>query len=1486
MACKVEKQDIFRELKNELLNLDGVKPTPSGVFYSYNKDNSDNISKEVSNKIKDINKTYQSNVYGPIVETSREEYGVRIDINPSQDLADAMTEQNYLDESIEAGRVQAIDAERAGVEFDSNYLFDSRRDMESENPKPVGDNYMEFIRYKQERLDQINNEIARLKNTLKNNTLVSSTDVVSTNKAIKVLDKESTTISRQLEALKDNQSSYMFHAIQEDLDILEKVLKSDNIIDINKVNSKLTFLDEFISGNNKEFKGAPISEYNDLQYNNINGQLRELIELAKAKTYETARTHIESSSSFQNLVDLNPNLDTDRLFQSQKDLNWLEKYTLGVTADRTNNTIIPQSLDALFRGTLTKKQSTVEAWNKQLKKLVDDNPDLNNPAFIKEVDSKGDYTGFITDLFSPFYYKKRFKYEKRLSEYTKNPTDANYLSLLDEFLEHNEVIDFTKLRAVKNMYGQTYPEHFNSTEDEMDRYEENLKSGLGPRYKETIAQTLNRLALFEEKKVDAQVEAGTYSARDLATQDIWKFNQLMKGTDKFGLIPYEIEEGTRGVRFRDFNNVTYLPKAKKTKTIMTNAGQVVRTEPTGYYNEDFEDIKNDPAKLEYWRLVKNISEYVSSTFDQQSYGRLSYPKIQREYAERVQENIKDKNFGKVFSSTANEYKSWFYEKGRYKEDNKTIVANYQDTFQSEVSKLSKIYQAQGVEKSTAFTQARREILENYSDDFNSNLIAVGMEAAIHDARLEVQPMAEAYLRYFNSVSEGRTKAIEKLEYFYDKIILNTNEKYRESGKVEGKGLSKGTMLNRFLALLERIPYVKKLVSDKSTYLLSDSEKKIFKELNVLRENGYTKADYTFKHEGVTYSQKNGRAYEILEEEVQEITDDNFQRIFRVHIEKQISELGLDLNLAGLVNGILKTVIFKGLALNPISGIFNRLEGKHSSMIMDATNEYWTRGNIDVANNLMNFANITRLSRGRLSPVMGKRKDTLQTFDTLLKQFNILQDRKNELQRSAEEASFDRELLNPFMFAVENPEYKNQGAIVMAILMDHMVEGKDGSVPFLDKTTGEFNIYDRIDGMLVLKDEFRTPANEEYYEAFKGDVMENLVLKMTDAVSRSQGNYNSLDIMMVKKSLWGRAGTLFMTWFAEHINQRFGTSGDANYNLHTGKKRRDGRFVEAYKSNKANTILAAGIGLTAAYGLGGAVLAAGGVGVLGVMVYKKFVGSIAGPQEIKRDANYAMELIEFTKSLLVESLNYPGRVLNVGSKLRIKNNSFEKTNMSADEVSSMRAITRELSIVLSWLALKLAMGALLYEDDDDKDSPARMKHNFVQNQLSRVVNALTVYSNPQELITDSSRIAALELLSTAGKIVLAIWNEKQQEDLGKNLLDLTPIPRILTKDRLPWHDKMNYDNLSNFTGIPSPMKWTSDFYKDMESDNAYSEEREYRDILRDLREEYKEELMSKHKGKKKPLKKEIDALIKKKIGGYKKTKETYKEKLAKMKELGF
>ena len=277
----------------------------------YNMPTGMSILKEIKTTSKEVGRAGR-NSRKAVITTNRPIWNVEYFT-----LLDSIVE-DFNSNELQARQQNIQDAQRAGVDYNDDYLFNSRREA------PEGNNYTEFVRYKQLRLKDIHNETTRLKITLKNASLNTNTDISKINSKIKALENEASAISRQLESLSQDEPKFMFHAIEEDLSNLEKALNTDNIIDVNKVNTTLDFLDEFISGTNKEFKGQPLSEYTNPDFNNIAGKLKELQDKATTKILETSRNAIENSQLVQNLIESNEDLDTDTLFQAQKDLNWLE----------------------------------------------------------------------------------------------------------------------------------------------------------------------------------------------------------------------------------------------------------------------------------------------------------------------------------------------------------------------------------------------------------------------------------------------------------------------------------------------------------------------------------------------------------------------------------------------------------------------------------------------------------------------------------------------------------------------------------------------------------------------------------------------------------------------------------------------------------------------------------------------------------------------------------------------------------------------------------------------------------------------------------------------------------------------------------------------------------------------------------------------------------------------------------------------------------
>jgi len=1471
MSCIVTQkkvQDLVKnKIKDKFTSIKFMQYQDRAVgFIPYDADNpSKNVLYgKVKNLESRLNKEFGANQYGAVVSFNQKVNGVEFNIHPSIKLAEAMTQQNADDEI-----------------HSSRYQVQQELDEELQtSQKPIGNNYVAFVGYKQKQLEEKEAKRKRLRGI----------DTVKSRAELKELNKEIIYISNQLELLADNQVDYMFHAIIEDLDNIDIALKDNDIHKVEDVKQALDYYSEFVKD---------LISYKHSDFNEIAGKIITLLNSYDKLLDDKVIKQLEENIFIQDLID-NENIDrkdkeedllqVEDLLTAESDISWTDKTYLGLISSNTNETILPQFLMAEFRAKLYKNQSDVIALIDKLNSFTK-RTGMKNFDWVFSKDEKGEIDGYLIDVFSKSWYEEFRNRNTKLKQFTDSlfsnniDTKTTYINLINWYKNNTNLIDFTKLRAVKDIYENIYSEHFTHTDKEIDAYEENIKKQLGPRYNEVISQVLNKLQKFEElKESDSE-----YKERNLAAHDIWQFlEEYKKGTPSQMNYTYGEDNKHGKVYFSAFNDLAILPKSKIVKTIVTDTGVISEEKDSGFYSKEFQDILGDKNKIEYWGIIKEMSDYINSTYNLEHQSRLSYPKIKTAFNERMLESIKSirtntKAFGivgKQFMRIMHEYKSFFYQQtnNRVQEG---VVSNYSDASKSEIYKLAKIYRLKGIPKDEAYERATTEVLKNYSTDVNTLFKAMVLEAAVHETRLDIVPMTKGVLNKFKKIRNksgdiiDNKNSMERLEYYVSKIILNQSEEQRGSSKMDKSKKSKLSIISKVLIKFfgDKINNITKI------RLLDEVEKKLFKELEDLQKIGYSEEfdtnDLEYSLQRILDTNTNEYIYKYNGDV---ITEKEFKGHFNKYIEDEKRKLGLKVSVAGLIDGVLKSVIYSSLSLNFVSGIYNRVEGKHSSMIMDLTGKYWTKGNIDKANEIMAFANLKKILASRLSIKFKKRKQTIEIFDLLLSRLGTLQDRKNELQRNVDSSEFNAESLNLFKWAVDMPEFKNQGSIILALMIDTKIKDNQGiEHSLLDEKTKEFTPFDIIDGVLKIKPEFENSFS------LQGNEMIKLISKIEDTVSHSQGNYNRYDIMLAKGDIYGRAYTLFMTWFPEQMNQRFGTGGEDNYNLFTGKKRGDGRFVAALKANKLNFLAYVVAVLGISYGAIGTVGLIGG-GLVAAYVYNSFIKKITTKKSIERDINYAKEMVEFLQSTLIETLSYPSRIgssIPILNKIRFKNNTFENKDLSPEEIGSMQAMTRELAIMLTGLVVKFAMASLLFKDDDDEEYKRRKYHNFVQNQLNKYINSLALYSNPAALVSDNSRFAALQYLKSLEVFLEQIFYDYRPENLKDNFLKLTPISKMITKalkGEAPWEDNKDYSESSE-NGFIKPLKWTTDVFKDKVTGGEHSAQKEYKKLTDEKRKEIKDELIDEYGNDKKKLKKKVDKKMQSKFPR-KKKEETYKHLLEK------
>lgn len=1278
-------------------------------------------------------------------------------------------------------------------------------DYKEEPPRAQTDNYGELTAWKESQLKSIDNQINRVKLELKYN------DTKGVRNRLTKLEKAHEKLIDDIRNLESTDSK--FHAILDDLEDIKRDLNTDDIHDIDTIKNKIDWYDEF----NKTLDSDEINA-------KIANLLKAYNKLAKEKTVRLLENDIQIQKTLKNLNENTSEQKTLRdLLVAKKDISKLNKYAYGLISNWTSDTVIPQSIMNNVMKTKNKHENRILELSDKLDKFNEQNKGIDRNLLIAK-DEDGELTGWLTDLYSPLWYKELKRKNKLLDKHYKANTKTSYENLWNWHKRNTNIVNFFRLPEVKELYGEhpDYKEYFTYSDKEMKDYEDNLKSVLGPRYKDTVDTLLNKLEKFDEIKEN---ETGI----DVARKNIWEFTRkYLKGD------PSPIEDDT--YLLTGFNDLAFVAK-KKTRSTKVGADATVTQEDidTGFYSKDFQTIIHDNKLLQLWNIYREMSEYIDTTYNTINYGRLSYPKIEKELSERMSENlksIKKFNYGKLgtaFHDTLHEFKGFFFEKGISSQGRDGIIPNKIDRSAKRFRDLKKAYILQGHDVVEAEKLSNKALLSEYSIDLDRNFKASLLAAAFHNARVEVEPATKLMFNYFKTIKDVngdiRTNAIQRLEYYIDKVVLNRSNAARGSGSFEGNELPAENGVAKILGYIQdSTAFGRSYVRKHGLRLLSKQEKIIYDTYNKLRNGKYAEnfGTVTDSINGQDfYFRINDDKYYLSTEEI--VSKEKFDKAYDNYINTKLNSIGLSTNLAGLMDGLLKVSILQGLAGNIKGGIFNRIEGMHTNNIMDKTGSYWRIGNADVAKELMAFANLSGYSKSLPIGRLRTRHSTqIDIFRQFLKRIGGLQDRKDDLQKSAEGKSIFNANLDIYKWAITDPEFKNQGTVILSILMDEKIKDNEGNEHYLlDRDAKEFTPFtlDK-EGILHIKPEFSNFS-------FESEQMQNLMVKASNAVSHSQGNFNPQDIMMMKKNVWGRILSLFKTWLPEAIFRRFAVINDKNginVNLARGEKQSEGRYATALKANYGGTGVFALGTLGVSFGLlGGAGLIGGGI--LTSMGLGYLVKRFGGLNEIKKDADVVTQMATFIKSTLLESLNYPSMLLSSipgMNRLKVKNTSYSSekfATLSTEDIGALKAMSRELGTMLVLLAGKLAFGAMMFGDDDDDK---RYRYNFVQNQFSKAINTLTSYSNPLALYNDQARIGMVSQMTNILKLVEYSVLQHDSDKLSKAFWKLTPLPSDLSKivhgGIMPWEDKYNIDDL-NAQNL-GDLKWTQDLIKNIHSNGEF------------------------------------------------------------------
>lgn len=1409
-----------------------------------------------------------------------------------RNVSDAINRKEQIEEGrqkiekeVSDARQQHIeDAKRAGIdesEFDDGYLyfqyeddFDSLMDPDVQHKldNAIPNDFSSYQKHKVELLKKLEHKFETYKTLNKNNygTDKYKNDVYTFQNTI-------TKLKDEIENLDLENTEIMFQDIINEMDYLGKVLETTDteILGNQDVINRIDFLSQMITGQNLNGELVNDEIWNGNSYPNydttIVAGITKLTNKLKTKQQQIIKDLMSKDIIFQAHKDTFSEEEIKSLFEKRSDIWAIQELFLGINSN--DDTIASTLLNTTFQTNVQKTKQfarpMVENIKSLDKKLKDKKFDLEN---FFEKDNEGIDTGNIIHKYTRNYFRKLSNYyelNKEFNQAKKDKKQSAYAKKIVWLQENTNVIDFRKLSYFKDIYGSEYSQFFTTSDVEMKEYEDKLKTSLGKMYEYHIQDLEKKLAEYEQYKTSEELKATKWIGKNINSNSPWVFIQNYNSDNASGQVDYQSGENT----YFTFNNskfIEFVPKKQKFNDT-TNA-----LEPTGYYNENFDKIEQDVDAFSYWESIRDVySKHINPTYasNGQSVASLTWAKFEKTFSEEMAVSKGLKSFFKnLYNEVIKAAKQAFYEKGYYNE-NAEIKSNYTDATQKQINKMKKFlslksvediqkiadaenisYQdinriTQGLSKKEAeqttelYKQdlidkvARKQVFADYSKDLTKVTTALAELASLHKSRQETQFIADMLLNYHKSIKDkngkDRNYSNKKLQSWVANNIYNMRAVSRGN---EEDGLGK---------TFENLPK-----------LLSDTEKKMKEILESLKtDSSVNVPNFSFFKDGVNYSKKGNDYYETVEGNVGPISKETFESSMEAYINTEIANLGVPMTPGGIGLGIMKTIINKSLALNPVSGIFNRVDGFFANTIRDNMGDYWTSGNLKFAKSFLALANINKFAGDKLSLESKQKAQQIKTYQLLLDELALFQDKKNELDRKDKESKFNKygEKFNIFQFAVDNPEFKNQGEIVLSMLMDTMILDNNGVAHKFFDGSG-FPAYKA--GTLELRDEFKNEANqgwEDFHINTQNPEFNQFFVqkvKIEDTIKRTQGNYATLDSIQILDSNWGKFLMLFMRWMPEHVNQRFGSR---SVDIIQGKKKIAGRY-RGLLGNAGATGVFASIALGIGFGPVGALLGLSAT-IIPFVVQKWFSKYVHTDKDVKNHIMDIQTTVGFMKEILIQSMNLPIKAGYSKTNLDtiIKNNRLNaeyNANLSDDEAKALKGMAQESAIMITQLITMLLLKSLLWDNDDDEDDYRRQLHNFVDNQANRSIGNMLNWSNPKTFIDENSKLAMLRYIGDVEKL-LKHTNDyfvKSKGTVTDLVYDVTkvqpiiPIPNSVSKGMLkgeyPGLDKKEYQG----------SQWFDDYIKGEEYMATKQLKNERSKFKIEFEENLQEKLLKKYEAK--------------------------------------
>lgn len=1336
-------------------------------------------------------------------------------------------------------------------------------------------------------LEQKLNEKADLENAIKDRRAIINLLGNHKTKAleeVKELRKRLNEVEKQIRELEKYSSRDFLNIIHADLDSIANTFNNENSqLEILKAKKTLEFYGLLIEGidlNNDE-KGSLREVYNDnpeifSEFGDLVAKYSDLQHKYPQLVMEAVKNILIDNKDVVETLE-NAGFSLEDNLENVNDITWFDKWVLGVKSSNANESVIPQFVQKSFSETSLKYQSVASVFIGNLDE-VEKRTGIKNPDWIYNKDKFGYKDGYIRSVYNQDYFDFRNDIYRISMNKSQKPHQKS--ARINALMKNKKVgiLDFTADPRVRDLYknDRDFKEFFEEDKNAALKVKE-YKEILGEfEYNKMIDQVLENLEalldrrnrlLLEHNLTEEDYKNKTDKYKDyrkaLGFSNIFSLAQASRRVDPNKIHSNYFVQTEDARNFRAFANVPVIPLKSDSELL----------------DKDFRNLLSDSNKREYYEAVYSLAEFINTSYRTKTFGYMSYPKMKKTFLEQTHENIDSIKSGEaakgmkgILADVFSSWKGMFYEDGRRENvTQKGIKSNFYDAYHKEKSERIAVLELSHKATEEDVERITRELNEQYSDDLSTNLKALAQLAAEHNARVETADLADLMLQAQRQLREKDSKGEDKkelvnslvrFENYIKSIILNHNTKMEQAPDITTKNIAD------IFAVYGVDTADKKTLADKLFKNISKGEEQLIEDLrDVLSLLGSDREGFishykdkfcevtagpggepkfsptkTYQYKGKTLASYGGDGYGYGG---QEISEKEFFDLLEGHLKERIKNVGIPLNGVGIIEGFLKVASIKSLGLNPSSGVFNRVEGMNSAYAMDATGEYWTPGNLLAAKSMLGWINFMKILPERLTKDMKGKINQIRIFEQFIDRTpGLFQDRKDVFTKNNAD---DKLSVDIFAWSVTWTEFKNQGSIVLAMMMDYQVENSKGEkVPMVDPVTGEFNVFE-LDSNGVLK----TKEGFEKYNDFS--YFSDIVTKANVAISRSQGDYSDNEKLLYTNNIFGKVIGFMMRWLPEHLNQRWGVRGEYQVDLYTRKKAQDGRYITAFKGNKIN-MLASLAGLTGlSYGILG-LFAGAGVGLLGAAIATYQLRKAVNKDTVARETNYLLEFAQHAANIALEFINYPSYLLSSipGMKnLRIGENSkirqwTTKNTMTKEEQGSLRSMARELAMGLHFLGAKMtimfiygAMGG----GDDDKLSKRRLRYNYLQNQLTRAITSLNVYADPPAFLSErlgTDGYAGFRIFKDTATLLYHIASFNSEE-VYNDIYKVLPVPNIAERttrsmfedDVLPFYEnKREYPEAPSFDKIPNPLKWTTEMKREVLGGESYYKS-EYTKIRKEL-----------------------------------------------------